>query len=133
VNHSVADSLLTKTIYIDFSCILFFDFTFCGLYHKYWKWFDTSDWSLLWIWFILLCSHYIYLTFEGGSKSANGGPYLPVDLDPRGGSISTSRSTGAPARNSNCADIYITFSETIKYNNYCHNGRKASKGNILMY
>ena len=24
----LADSLLTKTIYIDFSCILFFDFTF---------------------------------------------------------------------------------------------------------
>jgi hypothetical protein len=33
---------------------------------------------------------FIYLTFEGGSKSANGGPYLLVDLDPRG-SIFTSR------------------------------------------
>jgi hypothetical protein len=30
------------------------------------------------------CVHITYLTFEGGSKSANRGPYLLVDFDPRG-------------------------------------------------
>jgi hypothetical protein len=33
---------------------------------------------------IVLTILYIYLTFEGGSKFANGGPYLLGDLDPGG-------------------------------------------------
>jgi hypothetical protein len=39
--------------------------------------------------YIIVFTLHIF-NFEGGSKSANGGPYILVDLDPRG-SISTSR------------------------------------------
>ena len=73
-----------------YQCILFFYFTFCGLYHKYLDKILQIDRYYEFGLCKLLYSHYIYLTFEGGSKSAKGGPYLLVDLDPRG-SISTSR------------------------------------------
>jgi hypothetical protein len=118
-----------------YDCILIFYFTFCGLYHKNLKWLNTSDRiAIMNLVYIIVFTLHIF-NFWRGSKSANGGPYLLVDLDPRG-SISTSRfGPGGPNllvdmdRGSKSTGVQINWDTGLK----CHPGLKSydiTKGNL---
>ena len=79
-HYSLADSLLAKTIH-------FYVLWPLSQIFKMIKYFRLIP--IMNLVYIIVFTLHIF-NFEGGSKFANGGPYILVDLDPRG-SISTSR------------------------------------------